>query len=390
MGFDAIWISPVLKNSDNGYHGYWTNNFFAINEHFGTEQQLRDLINDAHNRSMYVMIDFVANHAGYGPIYPFDRPEHFHDCNGCPWGCNIGNFKNQWELEHCRLAGLPDLNMDGNQWVKQQLIASGKYVVGFGADGLRLDTVPEVSKTFWSEFRQAVGTFMVGEVWDERMDFSASYQGAIDAVLAYPAYNTIMAAFAQGNGQCNWLSDMYNAAKRYYRDTSVLGLFADNHDNRRFLNANGDQWRYRNALAYVLMADGLPMVYYGSEQAYAGGNDPDNREPLWYSGYNTNSDMYKFVSATVHARKAARVWEHPVVERVADSQCYAFSRGSALTVLTNVGGWGSITRTISGLPYPNGQRICNVYWPREDCATVYNGAIQVTLIHGEPKIYRPI
>eukprot|EP00727_Mastigamoeba_balamuthi_P003994 m51a1_g13592 putative alpha-amylase (167) ;mRNA; f:1097-1990 len=56
MGFDAIWISPVLKNSDNGYHGYWTNNFFAINEHFGTEQQLRDLINDAHNRSMYVMI----------------------------------------------------------------------------------------------------------------------------------------------------------------------------------------------------------------------------------------------------------------------------------------------------------------------------------------------
>eukprot|EP00727_Mastigamoeba_balamuthi_P014492 m51a1_g9668 putative acidstable alpha-amylase (461) ;mRNA; r:1236603-1238474 len=388
MGFDAIWISPILKNSDGGYHGYWANNFFAVNEHFGSEDDLRNLINDAHNRSMYVMIDFVANHVGYGSIYPFDKSEHYHDCNGCPSDCSISNYKAQYELEHCRLAGLMDLNQDGNDWVKQQLIASGKYVVGFGADGLRLDTVPEVSKGFWSEFRQAVGTFMVGEVWDERMDFSAGYQGPIDSVLAYPAYNSIMASF--GNGQCNWLSDMYKAAQKYYKDTSVLGLFADNHDNRRFLNMNGDEWKYKNALAYVLMADGMPMIYYGTEQGYAGGADPDNREALWSSGYNTESAWYKFINATVRARKAARVWEHSVDEHVADQQCYAFSRGDALAILTNVGTQGSVTRTITGLPYSNGQRVCNIYYPDQDCAVINNGSLQVTLMHGEPKIFRPV
>eukprot|EP00727_Mastigamoeba_balamuthi_P014565 m51a1_g9733 putative acidstable alpha-amylase (459) ;mRNA; f:1520503-1522348 len=383
MGFDAIWISPIVHNSDGGYHGYWADNFFAINDHFGSEQDLRNLINDAHSRGMYVMIDFVANHVGYGDIVPFNSQDHYHDCK-------IHDYQNNdYELQHCRLSGLRDLNNDGNDWVKQQLIASGQWVVGMGADGLRLDTVPEVSKDFWGQFRQAVGTFMVGEVWDGRMDVSAGFQGPIDSVLAYPMYNTIINAFTQGDGQCSWLSDTYKASQKWYKDTSVLGLFSDNHDNERFLHKNGDQWKYKNALAYVLMADGMPIIYYGTEQGYAGGNDPDNREPLWSSGYNTDSDMYHFINATVHARKDARVWEHSHDEFVSDAQVYAFVRGSALAVLTNVGSNGSVTRTISGLPYPSGQRVCNIYFPYQDCANVDNGSLQVTLMHGEPKIYLP-
>jgi len=44
MGFDAIWISPIVTNTPGGYHGYWSQDLFGINPHFGTADDLRQLI----------------------------------------------------------------------------------------------------------------------------------------------------------------------------------------------------------------------------------------------------------------------------------------------------------------------------------------------------------
>lgn len=64
MGFDAIWISPVVDNYDGGYHGYWARDIFSINRRFGTEQEFKDLISACHARNIWVMVDVVANHMG--------------------------------------------------------------------------------------------------------------------------------------------------------------------------------------------------------------------------------------------------------------------------------------------------------------------------------------
>ncbi|KAG6021413.1 hypothetical protein E4U19_005708 [Claviceps sp. Clav32 group G5] len=50
MGFDAIWISPIVANDDGGYHGYWTKDLYAVNPNFGTAQELKDLVNAAHSK----------------------------------------------------------------------------------------------------------------------------------------------------------------------------------------------------------------------------------------------------------------------------------------------------------------------------------------------------
>ena len=63
MGFDAIWISPVVDNLDGGYHGYWAKNWEGINSHFGSEQDLKNLVEAAHAKGMWVMVDVVANHS---------------------------------------------------------------------------------------------------------------------------------------------------------------------------------------------------------------------------------------------------------------------------------------------------------------------------------------
>lgn len=133
---------------------------------------------------------------------------------------------------------------------------------------------------------------------------------------------------------------MYNIRNRYseeqskFRDITALGVFVDNHDNARFLNFQRNTNRFKNALAFSIFSQGIPFVYYGSEQGFNGGNDPYNREVLWTS-MNQNSDLYKFVKATVGARKSHAIWDQQHIERYVTDNFYAFSRGKTLVCLTN-------------------------------------------------------
>ena len=77
-------------------------------------------------------------------------------------------------------------------------------------------------------------------------------------------------------------------------------------------------------------------MYYGSEQQYAGGNDPNNREPMG-NNMNTDADIYKFVAAINKARKAHQIWTQPMTERYVLDNVYAFSRGEFFVALTNSG-----------------------------------------------------
>ena len=95
MGFDAIWISPVVDNLDGGYHGYWARNWEQLNENFGSPDDLKSLVSAAHEKDIYVMVDVVANHVApvgddFGQIYPFNQGYHYHD------KCDIQDWGNQW------------------------------------------------------------------------------------------------------------------------------------------------------------------------------------------------------------------------------------------------------------------------------------------------------
>jgi alpha-amylase len=83
MGFDAIWISPVVTNTPGGYHGYWAKDWFTINSNFGTEQDLKNLVNACHEKGIWVMVDVVANHAGpvgtdFSQITTFPNSSDYH------------------------------------------------------------------------------------------------------------------------------------------------------------------------------------------------------------------------------------------------------------------------------------------------------------------------
>ena len=377
MGFDAIWISPIVENTDNSYHGYHMTNLYNLNSHFGSESDFKALITACHNKDIWVMVDVVANHVGpvgtdYSRINPFNLAEHYHDY------CDITDWNNQWQIENCRLSGLPDLNQE-NTWVAQKLFDWIKDLVSkYNIDGLRIDTIMEVPKTFWDTFRTYAGVFQIGEAFKGDIAYVADYQNHLDSVFNYPLYYTIENSFCGSfkNLETYWLNN-----HKKYPDPKYVATFVENHDNPRFLNRCNSVGKFTNAVVFSLLWQGIPVFYYGGEQYYSGGADPNNREPLW-DNYNTGTEIYRILGITNNLRKSKSIWNQEIVQRYADDNFYAFTRGDVLACFSNA---DYFTRTITYHSFSDGTKLCNVLYDG-DCVTVSGGNINIEM--GDyPKIY---
>lgn len=289
LGTTMIWLTPVQKNTTDGYHGYWIDDFYAIDPHLGTAEELRELCDEAHARGMKVMLDFVVNHTGVGSSLFKEREKDgwFHPDK------TIRNMKKKSEREKGWLAGLPDLDQERPD-VRDYLIDSALWLIEkSGCDAFRLDTVVHVPLEFWSEFREAILSeypdfFMIGEVYNYQSKTLKYYQSGtgIDGFLNYPLYDGIQSAFRQHGNTDNLKRKI--AEDQELTFTEYNGIFFDNHDNVRFFTSQGANAEayYLQGLAFVMSYSGIPVVYYGSEYAAEGGEDPDNRRMMDFDREN--------------------------------------------------------------------------------------------------------
>lgn len=391
MGFDAIWVSPIVKNTEGGYHGYWAADLYKLNENFGSEQDFKDLITAMHEKDMWIMVDVVGNHVGpvgqdYHEIEQFQDASNYHDY------CNINQEDftgNQWRVENCRLADLPDLNTE-NDYVRDTMYTWIDWLVTtYDLDGLRIDTIPEVPQDFWHGFQEKAGCYAVGEVFDGRVDYIAGYQdpngGGVDALLNYPLSITMKAVWARNDAGMYAIRDTLDYERTKFHDMDALAVFVDNHDNERFLHITPDHKKFQASLIFSLFAQGIPIVYYGSEQNYGGGNDPANREPLW-TNMDTTTDTYQMLAKANQARKDYKIWSEEHVERYITDDFYAFTRGQVLVALTK--SYDTQTIEITYHDYADGTQLCNIF-NTSDCVTVNDKKFTVVLESAETKVYTP-
>ncbi|KAI8466818.1 MAG: glycoside hydrolase superfamily [Monoraphidium minutum] len=416
LGADAIWISPVVRQcggafgGGEGYHGYWAQGLYDIEPRIGTAGDMRALSDAAHARGLLVMLDVVANHmgpCGVEGMDPFDRPSHYHDCGGCDAACGIP--PSAWDapeeatLEHCRLAGLPDLNQT-HPFVREKLLAwVGEMVSNYSLDGLRVDTAPFVARPFWRDFADAAGVFSMGEAWFagvDRVPLVASYAGpgALDSVLSYPLYGLLRGVFG-GRQDMRTLLEVRRAYQAAFSPEALglLGVFVENHDNPRFLSYQPDLQLYKNALTWVMMSEGIPIIYYGSEQGFAGesGATPTHdggfRQPLWPSGFERRGPLFAHIQLLARHRKAQRLWEAPQIDVHAAPDCFAFARGATVVVTTNAGGGGGARCEFElpeGGPLPAGGRLVNIFEPQAPDVQMDPQSRRLTLdiLNGSPLV----
>ena len=377
MGFNAIWISPIVENYAGSYHGYHLTNLYNFNTNFGTEDDFKNLITQCHNRDIWVMVDVVANHVGpvgtdYSQVYPFNSADHYHDY------CDITDWTNQWQIENCRLSGLPDLKQE-NDWVTQTLLDwISNLISTYNIDGIRIDTIMEVPQWFWDKYRSSAGVFQIGEAFNGDISYVADYQNHLDSVFNYPLYYTIQSSFC---GSFTNLEGYWFNSRPIYPAPQYVATFVENHDNPRFLNRCNDRSKFTNAAIFSLLWEGIPVFYYGGEQYYAGGADPNNREPLW-DNYNTGTELYRLLGVTNNLRKSKSIWNYDIIQRYSDDNFYAFTRGDVLACFTNT---NSLTRYITYHSFSDGDKLCNVLYDG-DCVTVSGGSITINM--GDyPKVY---
>lgn len=190
--------------------------------------------------------------------------------------------------------GLPDLDQN-NEFVNETLNAWIEGVAnGLQFNGVRLDSAAYVNRNFWGPFVNNLNMFGVADLFipnNNTLEFLATYmqpQGPFQGVMNYPLFSVLRNIFANSSS----MQDLQTFNTKFFQMFSAtqinsMGLFIENHMFPRLLSLRNDINAYKNALAYVLLAQGIPFVYYGSEQGYV-----DQFLSLW-PNYDHTSNLYQ-------------------------------------------------------------------------------------------------
>jgi glycosidase len=290
LGVTALWINPIVKNIDGfvtgagfpdwGYHGYWADDFLAMDKRFGTEPQLKALVEACHRRGIRVLLDVVYNHAGYESRYLTDPKTKGWFRTEAAGSCG------QNDVTSC-VAGLPDFKTERPEVADFLMNAQIGWAKRSGIDGFRLDTVKHVDHTFWKEHRRRTrealgkGFFLLGEVWGgDASVLDPWFEGdELDAGFDFSFAGSVV-GWLSGRGR-TVAFDRYLQSREKIRPGYLVSHFLSSHDVAGALELlGGDVGLFRLAALLQLTTSGIPMIYYGEEVARPGGDWPDNRSDM--------------------------------------------------------------------------------------------------------------
>lgn len=289
LGATAVWLTPINTqiahdiSSEYGefapHHGYWANDLASIDPRFGTEQQLAELVQQAHGLGLKVILDVVYNHLGYGADWESSKSEWIRSGSQCGGD----------EITAC-LAGLPDLRTELPE-VQQYLFSTHLQLAKrVGLDGFRLDTVKHIDHQFWQEHRRMANEILgeefilLGEIWGADRFSAKEYfkNDEMDAVFEF-AFRDKTLDFLNGLSSPKKYA-RYLVKRHQVGDDYTLSPFLSNHDMPTLMSIlRGDNSRYLLAMTILFSIEGAPSITWGEEWGREGGVWPNNRENMYWS-----------------------------------------------------------------------------------------------------------
>lgn len=396
LGASAVWITPPVANQwwdpsrrSTGYHGYWAENFLAVDRHLGELADYRQLSRQLHARGMYLVQDIVLNHTGNFFAYQGDwnpaDPAHNFSLVAAPnqpkapsqwpfnmndardagqrqaaiyhWTPDVADYTNRRQELDFQMSGLDDLNTE-NPVVRRALRRSyAHWIRAAGVDAFRLDTAFFVPRDFLDDFlhsrdrrdpgiasvaretgRRRFLVFGEGFVIDKAYtdtgsrkieDYMTGGDGSrlLPGMLNFPLYGAIGDAFARGRPTSE-LADRIRRMMKLHRRPHLMPSFVDNHDVDRFLTG-GSVEGLKQALLLIMTLPGIPTIYYGTEQGFT-----EPRAAMFKAGYasggrdrfDPEAPLYRYLQRIIALRR-----EHKV-----------FSRGTPTVLKENPAGPGAL------------------------------------------------
>jgi glycosidase len=332
LGITTIWISPVVKNPDfpiekNGrksaaYHGYWPLKSTEIDEHFGTEQDMHDLVASAHKHNINIILDYVANHVYKDNPIIIENPTWSTPLYLPDGSKNIGRWEDQrfttWFEEF-----LPTLDFSKPAVRDAMTDIAVNWIEKYDLDGFRHDATKHIQIEFWRELTRKLKErvmiprhkrlFQIGETFGGRKMLQSYINcGIHDSQFSFNLYYETRSAFLYEDVHFEKLSICLRQEMDFFGSHHLMGNISGNHDLPRFISYAGeDLWTNQNAeyegwnrhitvknpigykkllmlLAFNATIPGIPVIYYGDEIGIPGGGDPDNRRPMYFTGLSEN------------------------------------------------------------------------------------------------------
>ena len=314
LGIKGIWLTPI--NSSNSYHGYDVTDYYSINKDFGSIEDYKKLIKEAHKRDIKVIMDLVLNHTSkehswfkealkdknskYRDYYIFSK-----DMTKLQETSSMGTSPWTKEGDECYYSlfsdDMPDLNYD-NINVRNEAKNIAKFYLNMGVDGFRLDAAKWIYEDtnknilWWKEFEDYVKSinkrsFIVGEVWCDEEE-RRKYENSLDSTFNFTLADNIVKSISDNNMAS--LSSAIGISYSSYRSANkkfIDSPFLTNHDMDRVMSKLNSTYKCKIGAAVLFTLPGTPFVYYGEETGM-GGVKPDNniRQPFTWDNKNKSKN----------------------------------------------------------------------------------------------------
>ncbi|WP_279120992.1 glycoside hydrolase family 13 protein [Bacteroides acidifaciens] len=299
LGVTSVWLNPIQENDMQGgsYHGYAITDYYQADRRFGSNEEFRTLVEQAHSKGLKIVMDMIFNHCGSENYLFKDMPSK-------DWFNFKGNYvqttfktatqsdpyasdyEKKIAVDGWFTQSMPDFNQR-NRHVATYLIQSSIWWIEYaGINGIRQDTHPYADFDMMARWCKAVNDEyprfnIVGETWlgnnvlisywQKNSPLAHPRNSYLPTVMDFPLMDHMNKAFDEettdGYGGLSRLHE-YLSQDIVFADPMHLLTFLDNHDTSRFYRSEADTKnldRYKQALAFLLTTRGIPQIYYGTE-----------------------------------------------------------------------------------------------------------------------------
>ncbi|MFH2201506.1 MAG: alpha-amylase family glycosyl hydrolase [Elusimicrobiota bacterium] len=361
LGFDAIWLTPPVHNqwinpyiATRGFHGYWAYDFTRVDPHFGTLEDYKRLVREAHKLGLKVIQDIVVNHTGNfftvddkgydprkpeknwrgvikkgakaprDPVFKLNNPNNpAHKKAGVyNFTPNISDFKSREQTLTYSMGDLDDINLRSPLAANRMKEIYRYWIEEVGIDGYRVDTVYYTPEDFYEGFlyddspqhpgikRGNKDFFVFGEVWS--YDYKAINKylkdgrtKRLDSAIDLPLNEALTQVFYRKTPT----EDLRKALSARRHNRNLWVNFLDNHDVER-MNSRANWRSVRQSLVALFTLPGIPCVYYGTEAGFKAARQNMFKD----SCYDEKSKYCRFLRQLLRLRK-----QHPALSRGACS-----------------------------------------------------------------------
>ena len=338
LGVTALWLTPVFKSMS--YHGYNITDYYDIDKRYGTIDDYKALVQEAHEHGLKIIMDIVLNHCGIEHPWYSNPPEKDWFNNSDTQAITnyrlttvvdpyASEYDKRQTVDGWFVRSMPDLNLKNPHLLEYFIKCTDWWIENTGIDGIRMDTFPYADKDAMTTWLQEVHSRhpninVIGETWVCDTPFSASMQqSGLDIPMDFALFTAFgYAKHEETHEVWSGLNRIYNTLcyDYLYKNPAMVMAFLDNHDVNRYIediypyspNAPMMLKTLKASLAILLTLPRIPQIYYGTEVLMGGiidKSDSKVRKPfpkrcLTREGCTADeNDMHRYLRRILHWRK---------------------------------------------------------------------------------------